>query len=275
MVVAATPGSPGPLGSFDDTGAATEPVGSVADEAARLLHVLTARAAARAGFGSRATSSWTSRTKARADQVAEKAGRGTRQPGVPTPGQPSEARLAEPSSDGSVDPRAAVSTEPPSAPAADESLGESVPIASSGSEPRAQSCGVAAPGGQLFGESDQPGAPGCQPFGEAPQPGPRDRPDGAGHAPGERFDQCETCGCVATFVCAACPICRGAGVARLFSPQVLDAVADLAGLAAGALREAAARQREADGCRSSRGGQDAPGWMDTTAEPATPPREEY
>lgn len=73
---------------------------------------------------------------------------------------------------------------------------------------------------------------------------------------------CAECGGQINRVCAACPICRASGLVQLFSPPVLDAVADLAGAAARALRHAAARQRQAGGWHVTRHEPEPDPWSD-------------
>lgn len=82
---------------------------------------------------------------------------------------------------------------------------------------------------------------------------------------------CEECGCGATLVCAACPICRSAGLLRLFSPPALEAIADLAGAASKALRAMARRQREGSGWEHSWSGAGPDAWAGTRPYPAPAP----
>jgi len=53
--------------------------------------------------------------------------------------------------------------------------------------------------------------------------------------------------------CQWCPLCRSAAVVRSLSPQTLDRLADLAGLAATVLADLASTRGAADGSASDRG----------------------
>jgi hypothetical protein len=64
--------------------------------------------------------------------------------------------------------------------------------------------------------------------------------------------------------CQWCPLCRSAAVVRSLSPQTLDRLADLAGLAATVLADLASTRGAADGSASDRG-------ADATSRPARPP----
>lgn len=78
--------------------------------------------------------------------------------------------------------------------------------------------------------------------------GPDPRPDQPGLAPrtastgseeGGSARGCPTCGCGAPGVCAACPLCRAAGLVAALRPDALSRLADVAALAADLLRAAA------------------------------------
>lgn len=261
MVAAATPDRPDPFGGFADAGGTAEPVGSVADEAARLAQVLAARSAARAGSAARATSKWTAWAKTQTQGFGQESGQWTPGPGGAPSGRSGEAR-----------------------PGGEPSAGSGASAGRDG-EPGVESGTLASPDDLASDElsSDELSSDQFEPFvtpvgaafSDPPQRGAADFSRDERIDPGERPRHCQACGCGATAVCAACPICRAAGVVRLLSPQLLDTVADLASLAAGALREAAARQREG-GASGDWDGPGHAGWPVATPEdPPAPPREEY
>jgi hypothetical protein len=186
MAVTATEGAPGPFAGHDHA-RTHEPIGSVASEAALLVHELAARAATRAASAHAAAYHFS--TQPVPEQTEE-----------PQPTEPRPGSEPTPGSD---------------------------PAAGSAGQPEQQ------PRAETPGHEDQP-----------------PRADEVGDEELRSSPACPTCGCGATGVCASCPVCRASTVVKMLSPTLLDSVAEVASLAARGLRQAAARQRDANGWSS-------------------------
>lgn len=251
-MVAATPGPAAASPGVGACGAGEKPLGSVADEAARLVDVLAARAAARGGAARPNTSGTASSAASFRRSEARPPG------GTPAAaGSPVEAG-SQPATSSQAG--AGEGTRPPAG------VNQSAQTGSWAASAWPQD----ARGKPTPPLIDEPaGHTADEPF-----EGCREEPIGERGAQTDAAAPCPECGCGAAHVCAACPICRAATAVRLVSPAVLDAVADLAGMAARALRAAAERQRHASGTRRGPEGSGL-GWPGTIPDPPTPPHERY